>query len=208
VLFVVFFVVGALLPGSPPTVDDPSGTVVSFFADNRGPVLVGTFLIGLGVLALIWFAASLIEAMRRADEGRLATAALIGLVLALAAGTVAAIVRASLAYSLAELVEPNEVLALFHATVVLDAMGSIMMAAFAVAVGGAAIRTGFLPTAWGWVSIGMGVLFVLAATSWSRDGFWSPTGGLIWVVQVAFVIYVVVTSVLHFREVSRTQPSP
>ncbi|HEY7380005.1 MAG TPA: hypothetical protein VH572_02255 [Gaiella sp.] len=207
VLFVVFFVVGVLLPGSPPTVDDSSSTVVSFFADNRGPVLVGTFLIGLGVLAMIWFVSSLVEAMRRADEGRLATAALIGFLLGFAAATVAALARASLAFSVAEIVEPDEVRALFHLTLVMDAMGSLLFAAFAVAVGGAAIRTGFLPSAWGWVSLVFGLLLVVGATAWSRDGFWSPGGGVIWVVNVAFVVYVVVTSVLHFREVSRATAS-
>jgi hypothetical protein len=207
VLFVIFFVVGVLLPGSPPTVDDSSGTVVSFFADNRGPVLVGTFLIGLGVLAMIWFVSSLVEAMRRADEGRLATAALIGFLLAFAAATVAALARASLAFSVAEIVEPDEVRALFHLTLVMDAMGSLLFAAFAVAVGGAAIRTGFLPSAWGWVSLVFGLLLVVGATAWSRDGFWSPGGGVVWVVNVAFVVYVVVTSVLHFREVSRAAAS-
>jgi hypothetical protein len=203
VLFVVFFVVGVLLPGSPPTVDDSSETVVSYFADNRGPVLVGTLLIGLGVLAMIWFVASLVEAMRRADESRLATAALIGFVLAFATGTVAALIRASLAYSVAGIIEPDEVRALFHATLVIDAMGTLMFAAFAAAVGGAAFRTDVLPSAWGWASGALAILAILTATAWSRDGFWSPTGGLVWIGQIAFVVYVVVTSVLHFREVSR-----
>ena len=204
VLFVVFFIVGVLLPGSPPAVDDSSGTVVAFFADNRGPVLVGTLLIGLGVLAMIWFVASLVEAMRRVGESRLATAALLGFVFAFAAGTVAALIRASLAYSVAEIIEPDEVRALFQATLVMDAMSSLLFAAFAAAVGGAAFRTDILPSVWGWASGAMAILAILSATAWSREGFWSPGGGLIWVVQIAFVVYVVATSVLHFREVSRT----
>jgi hypothetical protein len=111
--------------------------------------------------------------------------------------------RASLAFSVAGVIEPDVVRGLFHATLLLDTMGSLMFAAFAVAVGGASLRTGILPNAWGWVSIGVGVLFVLNATTWSREGFWSPSGGMVWIVQIASVIWIAATSVLHFREVSR-----
>ena len=139
-----------LLPGSPPTVNDPSDDVVSFFADNRGQVLVGTLLIGLGVLSMVWFVASLVEAMRRADEERLATAALIGFVLTFAVGTVSALTRASLAYSVAGILQPDEARALFHVSLVMDAMSSLMFAAFAIAVGAASLRSGVLPRWWGW----------------------------------------------------------
>ncbi len=203
VLFIFFFVVGMLLPGGPPTVDDGSDDVVSFFADNRGPILTGTLLMGLGVLAMIWFVASLVESMRRVDEGRLATAALIGFVLTFAAGLISALTKASLAYSVAAILTPDEVRALFHVTLVVDAMSSIMFAAFAIAVAGAALRTGFLPRWWGWVSFLMALLAILSATAWSRDGFWSPSGGIIWIANGAFVLYVLGTSVLHFREVSK-----
>jgi hypothetical protein len=204
VFFVVLFIVGTLLPGSPPTVDDSAEDVVAFFTDNRGAFLTGTLLLGLGVLAMIWFVASVIEAMRRADEGRLANVALLGIAIGFSAGTISALAKASLAFSVAGLIEPTETRALFHVTLVVDAMSSIMFAAFAFAVGAAALRTGFLPRAWGWASGVMGLLAILAATAWSRDGFWSPTGGLIWILNVAFVVYVVVTSVLHYREVSRS----
>ena len=178
--------------------------MVAFFSDNRGPILTGTLLIGLGVLAMLWFVASLVEAMRRVDEGRLANVAQMSFVLTFAVATVSALAKAALAYSVVGIVQPDEVRALFHLTLVLDAMSSLLFAAFAVAIGGAALRTAFLPRVWGWVSILMGLISILGATAWSRDGFWSPTGGLIWVVNIAFVLYVVVTSVLHFREVSRT----
>ena len=203
VLFVFFFIVGMLLPGSPPTVNDPSDDVVSFFGDNRGQVLMGTLFIGLGVLAMVWFVASLVEAMRRADEDRLATTALIGFVLTFAVGTVSALTRASLAYSVAGILQPDETRALFHVSLVMDAMSSLMFAAFAIAVGVASLRSGVLPRWWGWVSGLMGVLSILGATAWSRDGFWSPTGGLIWILNISFVVYIAGTSVLHFREVSR-----
>ena len=203
VLFVFFFIVGMLLPGSPPTVDDSAEDVVAFFADNRGPILTGTLLVGLGVLAMLWFVSSLVEAMRRVDEGRLANVAQMVFVLTFAVGTVSALAKAALAYSVVGLIQPDEVRALFHLTLVLDTMGSLVFAAFALAIAGAAMRTTFLPRWWGFVSLVMGLIAILGATAWSRDGFWSPTGGIVWITNIAFVLYVVVMSILHFREVSR-----
>ena len=203
VLFVFFFIVGMLLPGSPPTVDDSAEDVVAFFADNRGPILTGTLLVGLGVLAMLWFVSSLVEAMRRVDEGRLANVAQMVFVLTFAVGTVSALAKAALAYSVVGIIQPDEVRALFHLTLVLDTMGSLVFAAFALAIAGAAMRTTFLPRWWGFVSLVMGLIAILGATAWSRDGFWSPTGGIVWITNIAFVLYVVVMSILHFREVSR-----
>jgi hypothetical protein len=202
VLFVVLFIVGMLMAGSPPAVDDPSDEVVEFFTDNRGAVLTGTFLLGLGVLAMIWFVASLLEAMRRAGEDRLATAALISFVFGFTAGMIAVLVRAALAFSISGIVDPDETRALYHLSLVVDALSSVVFAGFFAAVGAAAIRTGVLPRGWGWASGVMGLLVLLAATTWSRDGFWSPGGALFLIVNVAFVVWVLVTSVLHYRAVT------
>lgn len=202
--FVVFFVVGMLLPGTPPAVDDSATEVASFFTDNRSAVLAGTFLIGIGVLSMLWFVGSLVHAIREAGESRLAVTALAAFVLAFTIGAIAALTRAGLAFSIAGLVEPTETLALFHMTVLMDTLGGILFAGFFFAVGGAAVRTNVLPSAWGWVTGLLGLLFAITATAWSRDGFWSPTGEWVIVVNLAFVIWVVVTSVLHYRSVSNT----
>ncbi len=204
VVFVVAFVIGILLPGTPPAVDDSGAEVAEFFTDNRGPILFGTFLIGLGVIAMLWFVGSLVNAMREAGEGRLAATAFGGFILTFAAATVSALLQAGLAYSVAGDIEPDEVRALFHLTLVTNALSSLLFAAFALAVGGAAFRTGFLPRAWGWACGAMALLSIVSATAWGRDGFWSPSGGIVLILNIAFVVWVAGTSVLHYREVSRT----
>jgi hypothetical protein len=203
VVFVVLFLIGLLAPGSPPTVDDSGAEVVEFFTDSRGAILFGTWLIGLGVIALLWFAASLVTAMREAGEARLATAAFGGLILGVAIAAMASLLQAGLAYSVAGEIEPDEVRALYHLTVVANTLSGVIFAAFALAVAGATVRTGFLPRAWGWASGGVGLLFIVSATAWGRDGFWSPTGAIVIVVNITFVVWVAGTSVLHYREVSK-----
>ena len=203
VVFVVLFLIGLFAPGSPPTVDDSSGDVVEFFTDNRGAILFSTFLVGLGVIAMLWFVGSLVNAMREAGEGRLAAAAFGGFILTFAAGMVSALLRAGLAFSVAGDIEPDEVRALYHLTLVTDTMSSVIFAAFAFAVGGAALRTGFLPRAWGWACGAMGLLAIVTATAWGREGFWSPSGGIVLILNIAFVIWVAATSLLHYREVSK-----
>lgn len=190
---VALFVVAAFVYGSPPTVDDDAQSVASFFADNRDRVLTAVFLQGLGVLAVLWFFAALVDRMRELGESRLATAAFGSFLLAFALGGVAAITRATLAYSVADesadLVRP-----LYHVTVVVETFTNVLGAGVFVAVGAAALRTGLFARWWGWVSVVAGVVQIIGATAWARDGFWSPTGGISFVCFIVFLAWMLVTS--------------
>src|ERR1043165_7607356 len=88
---VVLFIVAGVLYGSPPGVDEDAQSVANFFSDSRGQILTSVFLQGLGVLAILWFVAALVTAMRDAGEPRLATAAFGAFLLAFAVGGTAAI---------------------------------------------------------------------------------------------------------------------
>jgi hypothetical protein len=201
VAFVVLYIVGAVLPGEPPAVDDPAADVAAFFNDNRVEFLSGMLLIGFGVVAFLWFVSSLVATLRSVGEERLANAAFGGFLAFIGLGSLAALVRASLAYGVATDVEPAQVLGLYHMAAVIDVFSSLFFAAFAAAVAGASLRTGFLPRWFGFVSIAVALGFVAAATTWSRSGFWSPTGGAIWIMTVVWLLYILVMSILHFRRV-------
>jgi hypothetical protein len=73
ILASVFLVVGFLLPGEPPKADDSVAQISSFLSENRDSILAGNFLIGLGGLFTIAFAASLAShlaaSLREADHG-------------------------------------------------------------------------------------------------------------------------------------------
>jgi hypothetical protein len=206
---VALFIVAGILYGSPPGVDEDAQSVADFFADNRSQVLTAIFLQGLGVLAILWFVAALVTAMRDAGESRLAAAAFGSFLLAFSIGGVAAISRATLAYSIAD-EGADLALPLYHLSVVFDVFVNILGAGLFLAVGGATLRTGLFARWWGWLSLLAGLLLVVGATAWARDGFWSPTGGVSYVTFIVFIVWMLVTSVLltmKFRTSTVASPS-
>lgn len=210
ILGVVLFVVAGIVYGSPPGVDEDATSVASFFDDHRDRVLCTVFLQGLGVLAILWFVAALVQTMREAGEQRLATAAFGSFLLAFSLGGTAALSRATLAYSVAD--EGGEVVVpLYHLSVVVDVFASLLGAGLFVAVGAAALRTGIFARWWGWLSVLAGLLSVISATAWARDGFWSPTGGLSFVGFGVFLVWMLVMSILltmKLREAPAQAPEP
>jgi len=192
---VALFVVAIILYGSPPTVDDDAQAVADFFADNRDRVLWAVFLQGLGVLAILWFVAALVHAMREAGESRLAAAAFGSFLLVFSIGAVAALTRSTLAYSVAD-EGPDLVLPLYHLAVLIDVVGGLLIAGLYAAVGAASLRAGLFPRWWGWVSGLAAVWAIVNATAWARDGFWSPTGGGALIGFGVFLLWILVTSIL------------
>lgn len=69
VLFAVLFVVGYLIRGAQPEIGASADSLASFYVDDRGRVLVGTFLLGFNLLNLLWFAAALSRDLRDAGRG-------------------------------------------------------------------------------------------------------------------------------------------
>lgn len=201
---VAFFIVAAIVYGSPPMVDDSAQSVADFFADRRDRVLWTVFLQGLGVLAILWFVASLVTRMRDAGESRLAAAAFGSFLLVFSVGSVAALTRASLAYSIAD--EGSDlVVPLYHLTLVFDIVGGLLIAGLFGAVGAASLRTGIFPRWWGWLSVLAALWAVIGATAWGRDGFWSPTGGGSYIGYGVFLVWLLGTSVLLTMRTSSSE---
>ena len=62
----------------------------------------------------------------------------------------------------------------------------------------------------GRLSVAGGVLLIVGATAWARDGFWSPTGGVSFICFIAFLVWTLVTSILltmRMREAPASSPS-
>ena len=205
---VVLFVVAILVLGQPPEVDDPASGIAEFFQDNRDQVLWSVFLQGLGVLAVIWFIAALGAAMRDAGEGRLAAAMGIAFAITVAIGGAAALVRGSLAFSIAEDADPDIALAFYRLGGYMDTTSNVLAAGFYLAVSGAVVRTGFINRWWGWLSGLLALWAIVSSTAWSRDGLWSPDEAG-FVSFVAFLVWVLGTSILLLMKTmrnGRTEP--
>ena len=192
---VVLFVIAIFIYGEQPRTNANAEAVANFFQDNRDQVLWALFLQGLGVVAVIWFIGALGAAMRDAGEGRLAAVMGIAFAITVAIAGGAALVRGSLAFSIAEDGDSGTVQSLFQMSSYMDNASNLIGAAIYLAVGGAVVRTGLLNVWWGWVSGVIGLWAIVSSTAWNRDGIWSPDeAGL--VNFIVFLVWVLITSIL------------
>jgi hypothetical protein len=94
--FVVLNVIGAFVPGTPPSTDDSVHKIGTYFADHAGGIKTAGVLMGLGAIGLFWWFGSLWRRMIAAegDRPRLAAVAAVSLAiggaLALASGAITA----------------------------------------------------------------------------------------------------------------------
>lgn len=190
-----FLVIASFVYGNPPNVDAEATAIASFFSDNRDQVLWAVFLQGLGILAMIWFVAALVRAIRDAGQAILATATALCFAVALALGSIAALMRASLAFTLADDADPEIVAAFFQVAALTDTSQNMISAGIYAAVAVAVIRTSLVPAWWGWASALAALFAVVSSTAWNRDGFWSPDGAG-YVNFLVYAVWVGVTSLL------------
>jgi hypothetical protein len=132
------------------------------------------FIQGLSALAMIWFMAALIIAMREAQEQVLAIAAGLSFAVALTLGSAATIMRSGIAFISIGDVSPDTVAVIFFLGSVIDTCQNMFSAGFFLTVAIAILRTQFIPTWWGWLSIAAGIWAVATTTALNHTGFWSP----------------------------------
>lgn len=198
--FVVLTVIAFLVGGEAPTVTDSTEDLVSYYDGDRGQVLVSSLLFGLALLLFLWFAAAIANLLRESGEGRLgatvsaATTAFVAVQLALTG------IGASLAYSIAGQGDSGIVKALFDLQWALDLFAAFPSAGFFLAASIGLMRIHVLPTWLGWGGVAAAVLFLLRSTNWAREGFWSPTGGYVFIVIVVALLWILATSVVLFRK--------
>lgn len=205
VAFVVFTIAAFIVGGEPPTVGDPAEDVVSYFDGERGQVLVSSFLFAVALGFWIWFGGALANNLRERGEGRVA-ATIIGAVSAFVSlQLVTTAVNAILAHSVAREGEEGVVQALFNLTWGLDVVAAIPSAVFFLAASLGLRRTLMIPAWLSWAGIGVAALFILRSTNWARDGFWSPTGGYVFILIPLALLWILITSIVLVR---KTPASP
>ena len=97
--FVVLNVIGAFLPGAPPSTDDSVEKIAKYFSDHSGGIEVALLLTGLGIIGLSWWFGSLWRLMVDAEDGRprVAVVALGGLTLGMALGLASGAITSAVA---------------------------------------------------------------------------------------------------------------
>ena len=205
--FVVFVVLAFLVGGETPTVGDPVEDLVSYYDGDRGKVLVSSALFAIGLGFWIWFAAALANNLRERGEGRVA-ATIIGAVAAFVAIQIVTTgLNAVLAYSVAGSGEPGVTKALFDLTWALDVLAAVPSAVFFLAASFGLRRTGMVPSWLSWAALGVAALFFLRLTNWASDGFWSLTGGYLFILIPFTLLWILVTSIVLVRSASEAPAS-
>jgi hypothetical protein len=196
--FVAFFVISCAIYGHLPGVSATADELAGFYTGDRTRILIAVAFLGLNILNLMWFAASLRNTLADAGKdgwGAAATAssAAFGALFLLLIS-----IGAALAYSIAG--SGNHALTsglngLGWALLVLSSFPRAMLsmsAAFGL------WRAGLISNALFAVGVAVVVLGVLGGTTWMSGGFWAPDGaytrfvspaiGLVWVLIVSRVL--------------------
>jgi hypothetical protein len=158
ILFVVLFIVAVLVGGETPDTDDPAREIVDFYIDNDDSQVVGSGLLALGCVALVFFLGSLRRALRAAagDEGGLSTIALLGGVVI----AVGASIFAGIGFTLGDAADelpPSAILTLNALNSDMFFTVAVGTAVFNLALGLAILRHGGLPRPLGWLALVLGI---------------------------------------------------
>lgn len=207
--FVALTVLGILLPGLPPTIEDPVGDVQQFFVESRGEVLVGGYLVGLGLFFGLWFLGSLRSFLRRAEGGTGTTSAVAfgaGLVAVALALLATAVVNAA-ALRVAAADDPVAVLAMYDVDGLISALLWFPIAVLVAATSILAMRNGALPRWYGLAGPVLTLAFLTGATAtYQDDGPLASHGVYGFAVLLLFLLWVLVTGALILGRVGKAGP--
>jgi hypothetical protein len=82
----------------------------------------------------------------------------------------------------------------------LDVMGAFPIAIMIFVASIGLVRAGVLPGWYSWFGTIAAIIVLLHGTNWSRSGFWSATGGYLWLTIGAGIIWAALTSWMLFAK--------
>jgi hypothetical protein len=190
VVYIVLFVIGLffMFNGEPDSSSAPE-KIVAYFSDagHRDRIAAGWILAGLGLLALLFFVASLRETVRRFDDGVLTTLTTLGgaiyVTLALAAIALESAVRTMSDDTYQNTVYPELIHAAGDAGYVMHASGGAALGVMILAASIAFIRSGVVPKWAGWLGL-VAALAAVATMAFITTFVW-----LLWILVVALVLF-------------------
>jgi Domain of unknown function (DUF4386) len=206
VAYVVLAIIGFFFVPDPPQPSTPNEQLLAYFADKTDELSFQVFFFGLAAISFLWFVGTLAAALRRADDGASALAAIAVAAGATAIGTfIAGMVSwSAMAASADTILDQGVARGLYDVGRFAYTLSGIPAAAFVLAVSLGALRTRFLPSAVGWAGLLLGVVLVLdvaAATIGDNDEF-GATGSYGVITFLLFLAWVFVTSLLLVQRAS------
>lgn len=192
--FVVAFVAAFIVYGEPPKVNATSDDIVSFFDGDRGRILTSMIIFGVAFLLLLYFVGAIANALREAGQGWLAatTIAMGATFVALQAMTGA--IAGTLSLNIAAAGDTGTITSLNTLLSSVDVISAFPLAGFILAASMGLSRAGILAGWHAWLGLLATGLVILHGTNWATSGFWSPTGGYLWVTIIAALGWTLITS--------------
>lgn len=200
IVFVVLSVLALFIGGQPGAAPD----VVQYFIDNRGRLLVQSFLAGLASIFFLWFLGSVWSYLRAAEggTGRLSAVAFAGGILTMGLLMFSLVVSYALADRMAELSLPDTSRAFYALVVEASDLVFFPVVAFTGASALVILRTKALPGWLGWLGIVVAVLSLSRGTAFFvESGPFSSAGVLESVAIMAFLLWLLLMSILLVRRV-------
>lgn len=196
--FVILFIIGCFIYGAQPKLGSSPDTVAAFYDGSRTRILIATFVFGMAVLNLLWFAAAVRSVLRDAGQDgwgaavTASSAALGGMLFALMA------VDAALAYKIAGAGNSSLTAGLNDVAWAWMVMTSFPRAMFIMASSFGLWRAGMISNLFFAACVAAVVLVLLGGSTWAADGIWaadgayslfiSPLIGVAWIVVISGVL--------------------
>ena len=208
-VFVVLAAAAFIIAGESPKVSDSAEKVVAYLDSNRGKLIVGAVLFALGFVFFLWFAAAVANHLRERGEGRVAATVLAAGAAFAAVQFVVMALFATLAFSVSGAGDATLTKALYDLDVGLDNLDGLAAGLFVLAAAAGLKRTASIPAWLAWAGFLVAALFFLRATTWAREGFWSPSGDYIRIAILCGLAWILVTSItLFLREPNQRATRP
>ena len=209
-VFVALYIVAFFVAGKPPTLSSSNAKVASYFVDHHRAGLVQAIALGLAVIAFIWFLGSLGAALRKAGEGRLASIAWGGGIVAAGLAMLATTINAALFMRVA-LESPAMAGGLYVLSVTAFTVIGFAIGAVALSTAIAVWRSKVFPGWYAIVCTVAGIVFVFGGGALVHSGFYSPDGAYSMIVNIVFVVWMLVTTSLlvqHAAAAEQEAPRP
>ena len=207
IAFIVLFIVGVLIQGSPPVASDPPDEIRAFFIDNRDSYLISDFLLGIAIVCLFLpFAICLHSLLAQADgePGIMPTLFLAGTILVLSLGFAGSIAWGTLAMAAGdETVDDSFIKAMMYMAQYTENGISAAFALTALAGSIVMLKTA-VPARWtGYVGLTAFALNIIGS-AWVIDGDDEGVLAILMLLGLLlFAIWILTTSIMLLR---LTQP--
>ncbi len=207
IIAVVLIAIGFITTGANPSWSDSGTTIAHDYASNRNAGLTSVILVGIGLMALIWFAATLGSLLRANGEERLGFVVVAGVATFVSIFAISGVLQWTLFYGSAG-GDPVLTKALFQMQSLASSLAFLPLALMVFAFAVATARSKILPV-WSVAVSGLAALIiVIDVGAVAQSGFFSPNGAYTLLAVFALAIWLVVTSILVMKGPGARREAP